>query len=163
MGRKIRRGLPLINHAILIDNRLLDERDRKAKLDGKRREDIRRWAQSCCVQPGDIVIVQRQSRSKGQSRFSPTRYTVTDEYNGNLVLNDGSNQFIKRYITQTKKVSQWQQHQKSADDEHQDFKNTKTDDTAPNNATETLHYNRKSDREKKPPAYLDQFVRRMEQ
>ncbi|XP_062557514.1 uncharacterized protein K02A2.6-like [Armigeres subalbatus] len=64
-GRKIRRGLPLMNHEkIVVNDALLDERDRKAKLDGKNREDIRRGARKCRVTAGDTVIVQRQVRSK---------------------------------------------------------------------------------------------------
>lgn len=166
LGRKIRRGLPLINHEkSVIDDALLDERDKKAKLEGKRREDTRRGARDCRVKPGDTVIVQRQFRSKGQSRFSPTRYTVADENNGSLVLHSGDGQSIKRHVTQTKKVSSWRKHHKDhkpagADAEQATKAEVKADRNAPSEGE--LHRNRRGNRSKKPPAYLDQYVRSVE-
>ncbi|XP_058827485.1 uncharacterized protein K02A2.6-like [Topomyia yanbarensis] len=105
LGRKIKRGLPLLDHRrAIIDDELLNNRDRKAKLDGKLREDSRRGARKCRVKPGDTVIIQRQVRSKGQSRFSSKRYEVTDENNGSLVLKDSDGQTIKRHVSQTRKI-----------------------------------------------------------
>ncbi|XP_053698986.1 uncharacterized protein LOC128745955 [Sabethes cyaneus] len=152
VGRKIRRGLPLIIRGkSLIDDALLDQRDRKAKLEGKRREDIRRGARECRVKVGDTVIIQRQLRTKGQSRFSPTRYRVTGENNGSLVLLSEDGQIIKRHITQTKRVFPWKNHRQTIDEKG----------VNPGNATAAG--DRKSSRIKKAPAYLDKYVRPIEQ
>ncbi|XP_062556606.1 uncharacterized protein K02A2.6-like [Armigeres subalbatus] len=107
-GRKIKRSLPLMTfERVEIDEELLSERDRDAKISGKHREDQRRGARPCRVRPGDTVIVERQTHGKGQSRFSPTRYTVTEDRNGSLTLNDNEGHMLKRHVSQTKKVSDW--------------------------------------------------------
>lgn len=164
-GRKIRRGLPLVNPGkTVVDDAMLDERDRKAKLEGKHREDSRRGARSCRVQPGDTVIIQRQFRSKGQPRFSPTRYTVADENNGSLVLHSEDGQSLRRHVTQTKKVSHCQNKSKSDEVQNPGV----ADDNEPNMTTSSAptaaedHTNRRS-RVKRAPAYLDQYVRSVEQ
>lgn len=77
MGRKIKRRLPLLRHAKADhDNELLDEKEREAKLKAKEREDARRGARKSNVKPGDTVIIERHTRTKGESRFDPLRYTV---------------------------------------------------------------------------------------
>ncbi|XP_065079207.1 uncharacterized protein K02A2.6-like [Ochlerotatus camptorhynchus] len=74
------------------DEDLLEKTDRESKLSGKRREDARRGARKCKVKPGDTVIVERHTRAKGDSRFAPKRYTVIQERNGSLTLNDDDGQ-----------------------------------------------------------------------
>lgn len=107
-GRKIRRGLPLIRRgkATFNDN-VLDARDRKSKTKAKAREDARRGARQCRIKPGDTVVVERQTRGKGESRFDSRKYTVTEERNGMLVLSDESGQILKRHVSQTKRVHHW--------------------------------------------------------
>lgn len=107
-GRKIKRGLPLIQHAKAdFDEDIMEFQDREAKLAGKRREDARRGARECRVKPGDEVVIERHHRSKGESRFSPTRYTVIEERNGSLTLNDDEGKVAKRHVSQTKKIRRW--------------------------------------------------------
>ncbi|XP_062541439.1 uncharacterized protein K02A2.6-like [Armigeres subalbatus] len=159
-GRKIRRGLPLMNHEkIVVNDALLDERDRKAKLDGKNREDIRRGARKCRITAGDTVIVQRQVRSKGQSRFSPTRYTVANENNGSLVLHNADGQSLKRHITQTRRVTHYPNIKTSEGDEHERYRNADSDIPIRKEHPD----NRKGDRVKRIPAYLEHYVRSVEQ
>ncbi|XP_055585140.1 uncharacterized protein K02A2.6-like [Uranotaenia lowii] len=107
-GRKIRRRLPLLcpGRSEFDDNEL-NERDRKSKLQGKRTEDSRRGAKACSVKPGDIVIVERVMRSKGESRFDPKRYTVIKERNGDLLLSDEMGQTLKRNVVHTRRVHEW--------------------------------------------------------
>ncbi|XP_055543182.1 uncharacterized protein K02A2.6-like [Wyeomyia smithii] len=104
-GRKIRRGLPLIyrGKAAFDDN----ARDHKSKIDAKVREDARRGARQCRIKREDTVVVERQVRSKGEPRFDPRRYTVTEERNGMLVLSDENGQTLKRHVSQTRKVYRW--------------------------------------------------------
>lgn len=142
-GRKIRRGLPLINPGKAHhDDKLIDERDQKAKLSGKQREDRRRGARQCRIVPGDTVIIERQSRSKGDSRFDPKRYTVTEERKGNLVLTGGDGQQLKRHVSQTKRVHVWRTPAR-------DDKETEVGEQRPS-------------REKKVPDYLKDYVRLVE-
>lgn len=152
MGRKVKRGLPLLSHQrVLIDNDLLDIKDRESKLKGKQREDSRRGARECRIKPGDTVIVQRQSRSKGQSRFSSNRYTVMKENNGTLILSDADGQTIKRHVTQTRKVFNWR---KPGDQNAND----KSDEPAQGEHANKPLANRLEKRVRKAPTYLEQYV-----
>ncbi|XP_058817380.1 uncharacterized protein K02A2.6-like [Topomyia yanbarensis] len=114
LGRKIKRGLPLLfpakaNH----DDELLNARDKKAKLQGKYLGDARRSAQNCRVKPGDTVIIELTSRTKGDSKFDTKRYTILEEKNGNLLLTDNEGRALRRHVSQTKKVCQWRDDEKT--------------------------------------------------
>lgn len=147
-GRKIRRRLPLVEfEKVDIDEDLLDERDRTAKLQGKAREDRRRSARECRVKPGDTVIVERQTRSKGDPRFAATKYTVIQEQNGNLTLNDGEGREVKRHVSQTRKVAEWRK-----SDSNQAGDSAGTDHAGPSNAAP------RKTRERKAPAYLKDYA-----
>ncbi|XP_062557068.1 uncharacterized protein K02A2.6-like [Armigeres subalbatus] len=107
-GRKIKRGLPLLNYGKNDHNDLLlDVRDREANLQSKEREDARRGAKVSKVKPGDTVVIERPSRGKGDSRFGLKRFTVVHENNGSLTLCDTEGHQLKRHVTQAKKVQQW--------------------------------------------------------
>ncbi|XP_055542568.1 uncharacterized protein K02A2.6-like [Wyeomyia smithii] len=145
-GRRIKRGLPLFdrgqtNH----DDDALNKRDREMKLKAKEREDIRRGARKCQLKPGDTVIIERQLRSKGISRFGTQRYTVMEERNGNLLLTDDDGRTLKRHVSQTKKVSEWRDQPRSTGRSHQEDKNNKPLERAV--------------RDRRSPKYLQDFVR----
>lgn len=107
-GRKIKRGLPLLCRGkATFDDDLLNARDRESKIQAKNREDAKRGARQCRVEPGDTVVVERQARAKAESRFDPRKYTVIEERNGMLVLSDECGQILKRHVSQTKKVYEW--------------------------------------------------------
>ncbi|XP_058449301.1 uncharacterized protein K02A2.6-like [Malaya genurostris] len=149
LGRKIKRRLPLLHHKKADhDENLLDVKDREAKLKAKVREDTRRGARESRVKPGDTVIIERLSRIKGDSRFDPLRYTVIEENNGNLVLCDKDGRILKRHVCQTKKVHTW----RSTD--------TPTEDTICSKDEEPL---RRSTREKRVPAHLENFIQELEE
>ncbi|XP_065081990.1 uncharacterized protein K02A2.6-like [Ochlerotatus camptorhynchus] len=158
MGRKIKRGLPLLRHeSSTIDDDLFEQRDRESKLLAKQREDARRGARQCRVKPGDIVIVERSSRAKGETRFSPMRYTVVEEQNGSLTLSNEAGQILKRHVSQTKKVCTWRD----------------SSDTVPENQAEPAQQakpaqqaepvqqadQQNSTRKKRTPAYLKDYVK----
>ncbi|XP_062537773.1 uncharacterized protein K02A2.6-like [Armigeres subalbatus] len=104
--KKSQKGLPLLKRVnVHHDEELLNKRDREAKLRGKKTEDSRRSARKCRVKPGDVVIVERQMRAKGDSRFDSKRYTVIEETNGSLLLVDEDGSTLKRHVTQTKKYT----------------------------------------------------------
>lgn len=143
LGRKIKRGLPLLVHKKAdYDDNVLNMKDQEAKERSKQREDARRGARECCVKPGDTVIVERSNRGKGDTRFGPQRYTVMEEHNGNLVLNNDG-QILKRHVSQTKKVCEWR-YESLAND-------PPTDDNQ-----------KRPSREKKAPAYLKNYVQSVE-
>lgn len=152
-GRKIKRGLPLLNYSKSEhEDRLLNARDREAKLLSKKREDARRGAKVTRVKPGDTVIVERPSRGKGDSRFSPKRFTVMQEKNGSLILCDSAGQQLKRHVTQTKKVQQWRQTtQSKALEERSNFVRPARDSSR-----------ERPRREKRPPSYLSEYTQAVE-
>lgn len=150
-GRKIKRGLPLLHHeSSNIDNDLLDQRDREAKLVAKQREDVRRDARPCRVKPGDVVIVERSSRAKGETRFSPIRFTVVEEQNGSLTLTNDAGQVLKRHVSQTKKVHPWRDH------------NAKAADNPEGDQPDQATAEKRSTRDRKAPAYLKDYVKVVE-
>ncbi|XP_062542479.1 uncharacterized protein K02A2.6-like [Armigeres subalbatus] len=154
VGRKIKRGLPLLDYGrIFHDEQLLDVRDREAKLLSKRREDTRRGAKENKVKPGHTVIVERQSRTKGDSRFSSKRYTVTEERNGHLVLCDAEGQLLRRHVSQTKKVGDWRG-EKSVEAPRRDSDSI--------NPAGESHHDRPQ-REKRLPSYLSEYALTVEQ
>lgn len=60
---------------------------------------------TCRVKPGDVVIIERHTRTKGDTRFDTKRHTVLEKRNSSLVLSDEAGRVIKRQVTQTKKRS----------------------------------------------------------
>lgn len=146
MGRKIKRRLPLLDYQRAdYNNDTLDAKDRKAKLLGKEREDARRGARECRVKPGDTVIVERQNKLKGESRFDHQRYTVLEEVNGSLTLSRNG-QILKRHVTQTKKVGEW--------------RNLDDDEISSGTAVDEPEKEvRRSVRQKTSPVYLQNYVR----
>ncbi|XP_055590375.1 uncharacterized protein K02A2.6-like [Uranotaenia lowii] len=148
-GRKIKRNLPLMQHEnISIDNELLDQRDREAKLEAKEREDTRRNARKSRVGPGDVVIVERASRAKGETRFSPTRYTVVEEHNGNLTISNDTGIIRKRHISQTKKVHPWRKADDEQNSEHQHC----------HQQNQNVQQQLRPMRERNKPGYLKDYV-----
>ncbi|XP_055542930.1 uncharacterized protein K02A2.6-like [Wyeomyia smithii] len=152
-GRKIRRGLPLLNYGKSgYDEQLLDERDREAKLLSKKREDYRRGAKTNKVKPGDTVIVERTARGKGDSRFDIKRFTVMQERNGSLILCDADGRQLKRHVSQTKKVQQWRESWSP-----KTFKGRRNSmDPVDEGPRE------RSRRKKRPPSYLSDYMRVVE-
>lgn len=107
-GRKIRRRLPLLTSSKVHHNdEVINRRDYDAKTKGKINEDSKRGARECRIRPGDTVVVARQTRMKGESRFLPTRYTVVEQRSGNLTLVDDDGGELRRHVTQTRKVHEW--------------------------------------------------------
>lgn len=101
------------------DEDLLNKRDRESKLQAKQREDLRRSARVCRIKPGDVVIVERVSRSKGEARFGEKRYTVMEEEHGNLLLVYEEGGTLKRHVSQTKKVCEWVENRQNTPEDHE--------------------------------------------
>ncbi|XP_055589367.1 uncharacterized protein K02A2.6-like [Uranotaenia lowii] len=110
MGRKIKRGLPLLERGKSdYNDDLLNQKDREIKLKSKACEDVRRGAKTSSVKSGDTVIIERQTKMKGDSRFHVKRFTVIKEENGSLLLADDEGRTVKRHVSQTKKVHPWRE------------------------------------------------------
>ncbi|XP_065087250.1 uncharacterized protein K02A2.6-like [Ochlerotatus camptorhynchus] len=146
MGRKIKRGLPLLEYGQSdFDDQLLSARDRDVKLKGKDHEDRRRGAKRNTVMPGDIVIVERQTKGKGDTRFHVKRFTVIKEKNGSLLLADDEGHTVKRHVSQTKKVHTWRDSSRTSTEKQMDTESSK-----------------RPARERKTPSYLFDYVRLMQ-
>ena len=146
-GRKIKRGLPLLEHdKSTFDENRLQQKDEEAKLAGKQREDARHGARYCKIKPGDEVIIERYNRSKGDSRFSSSRHTVMEERNGSLILSDNHGKLLKRHVSQTKKVRPWRDLQRSGNGNHQETTNTSPD------------ISKRQSRERRAPAFLSDYA-----
>lgn len=190
LGRKIMRGLPLLDRAkINVDDELLNQKDRDSKLRAKYQADNRRHARECLVKPGDNVVVERQHRSKGETRFSLKRYTVLEENNGNLLLVDDDGVTMKRHVSQTKKIYAWRNSErdhpnneyggKGVDKRYTVIPGTGVDvpmeraessegtvstqqSATEEGGTGATSAKQRPMRDKRAPAYLDHYVRSME-
>lgn len=163
MGRRVRRGLPLLRRGkVTIDEELMDTRDRESKLKSKTREDIKRGARKCRIKPGDTVVVARQTRAKAESRFDPRRYTVKEERNGMLVLIDEDGQVLKRHVSLTRRVHDWRLPDKpysvGTGRNNSDPVTSRHPLSRAEDNDEGPQVSRRSAREKRPPAYLKNFV-----
>lgn len=164
MGRKIKRGLPLLSRGkAKFDDDLLSTRDRESKILAKQREDLRRGARPCRIKPGDTVVVERQTRAKAESRFDPRKYTVIEEKSGMLVLNDTNGQVLKRHVSQTKKVHDWRQPREISKPGEPEGVNNSPDstqcpvgETTGTDSTPVVTW--RPVREKRAPAYLKNYI-----
>ncbi|XP_038110418.1 uncharacterized protein LOC6043750 [Culex quinquefasciatus] len=84
--RKIKRGLPLLLRGRTEhDDLVFDARDPEAKIKSKAREDTHRGAKRSTVKPGDAVLIERQSKAKGETlnqKGSEVARTPTDHSRG---------------------------------------------------------------------------------
>lgn len=104
-ARKLRRSLPLAGSAIYapdIDSIRVRDHDEKEK--GKLREDKKRGARESRIMVGDKVVLRRGTKRKGESNYNPTELEVTGKRKGDLTMETGDGQIVKRHITMAKKV-----------------------------------------------------------
>lgn len=166
-GRKIRRRLPLLHPGKAeIDEKRFEGKDKRTKMAAKRREDSRRGARDCRVKPGDFVVVERHVRAKGDTRFDPQRFTVMKGDNGSLTLCNEEGQTIRRHVTQTRKVHEWRDENRTPgrDESHPRDRaesHPRDEDVSRSrdkNAGEDREVLRRPTREKRAPAHLKDFV-----
>lgn len=168
MGRKIRRGLPLLCPGkATFDDDQLNERDYESKLRAKEREDSRRGARGCRVKPGDKVVVERLLRAKAEPRFDPHKFTVTEEKNGMLILSDEAGRTMRRHVSQTRKVYDWEKpatYSSSSDIVNESVHSDTSSHPAqePHSAEEVLSHCepkvQRPARERRAPTYLDSYI-----
>lgn len=123
------------------------------------------------MKPGDTVVVERHNRSKGETRFLPKKYTVAQEKNGSLVLNDEDGVSLKRDVSQTKRVHQWRddntEHdtgtRKYATDTGVDETNNPAGGMATGTAGKPDDGPTRDARKRKPPSYLSDYVRSVQE
>lgn len=164
MGRKIKRGLPLLCPGkASYDDDLLNARDRDSKIQGKDREDRRRGARECRVKPEDQVVIERQVRGKAESRFDPRKYTVLEEKDGMLVLSDEAGQILKRHVSQTKKVYDWRPASPEKVSSDVNDEPAQRPASASQEKKDAPEINRRSTRNRQVPTYLENYVHVAEQ
>jgi Integrase core domain len=103
---RIRRGsLPVTGSAeVKVNREELRERDTKEKLKAKVREDAKRGARGTTISKGDLVLVKRGIKTKNQTTFAPTAYTVKEIKHGDAMLTGPNGERLKRNVTQLKQV-----------------------------------------------------------
>lgn len=105
-GRKLRRALPLAGTAMAdINHEQLRERDWNEKLRAKEREDLKRGAKETTVQAGDVVVLRRANRRKGETNFDPTELEVIATQNGDITMRRPDGGVVRRNVTMVKKVT----------------------------------------------------------
>lgn len=104
-GRKLRRGLPLLaSAAVAIVDEQIRQRDWTEKMKSKSREDVKRSAKDTSIKVGDKVVLLRTHRSKGDTRFGPTTYTVVKKNRGDLEVQAEDGRTFRRSVTFAKKI-----------------------------------------------------------
>jgi RNase H-like domain found in reverse transcriptase/Integrase zinc binding domain/Integrase core domain len=105
-GRKLRGKLPLLVEPLTrTDHKAIRARDWLEKSKAKIREDTNRSAKDTSIKVGDIVVVLRAQRSKGQSRFGETKFRVNEKHRGDLqIMSLDGKQNLRRNVTFVKKV-----------------------------------------------------------
>lgn len=151
-NRKVRRGLPLMGTTTTTHaDAAIRERDTSEKEEAKAREDERRGAKDIRIEVGDTVVIMRNARAKGDSRFDPTtRWEVTARNRGDLELQAPDGRVTKRNVTMVKRLVQPESPELPVVDEE-----VQVQQTAPDLQAET----RRSTRLRKPPAHWDMYVR----
>ena len=104
-GRRLRLGLPIVRTAqASVDFEAMRERDRVSKTKKKIAEDYRRGATEPDIEPGDLVVLRRETKLKGQSTFNPEELIVAERRGGDLTLLGEDGRIVRRDITKTRKL-----------------------------------------------------------
>lgn len=104
-GRKLRRNLPIIGGArVEIDRQTLQETDRLQKNHAKTSEDKKRQAKESKFEVGDVVVLLKTSRGKGEPRFDPAPYRITECRQGDFTIEGKDGKIMKRNVTHLKRL-----------------------------------------------------------
>lgn len=104
-GRRLRRALPSYRATMVErDDQEIRRTDWRRKMKMKEYADKRRGAQESRVHAGDKVVVEREHRRKGETRFRPDEWTVVEQRKGDLTLEDGNGVKLRRAVTKTKRL-----------------------------------------------------------
>lgn len=87
-----------------MDDDGIREHDWEIKMRSKDREDKNRGAKNSDIQVGDIVVVARHMRAKGDAPFAGKEFKVTRKRRGDLELIANDGQKLERNVTQVRKL-----------------------------------------------------------
>jgi RNase H-like domain found in reverse transcriptase/Reverse transcriptase (RNA-dependent DNA polymerase)/Integrase zinc binding domain len=105
MGRHLRRGLPsMLPVHVRVDTEAMRERDSEEKAKKKEYEDARRHAKRPRIEVGDKVVLEREDKRKGESRFDEEELTVQETRRGDLTLVPACGKPIRRDITKVRRL-----------------------------------------------------------
>lgn len=175
-GRKLRRNLPMIVAGTTAStDEGIRERDWRAKMKAKERDDLKRGAKYSDIKVGDKVYVSRPTKAKGETRFDPTEFTVIAKNHGTLELLSPLGNVLKRTVTFVKKVVERRQEMTAIDLEVAPVEprvsesganqatpapvEPRASESGAEQATPLSGDVRKSKRHKKSPVYLGDYVR----
>lgn len=124
--------------------------------------DAKRSAQFSSIGIGDKVFVARQNKLKGQTNFDPTEFTVISKRHGTLELLSALGNVITRTITFVRKVPDRRTSLKELMDTEQDLPQPMEVDEPTHEQTSSSgpvdDPPRRSERTKRPPANLRDFI-----
>lgn len=104
-GRRLRRSLPIHGSVkVAINDAEIRDTDWANKLKAKDREDKRRGARESRIQVGDMVVVERDNRKKGETKFRHEDWKVTSRRDGDLTMMNDDGVELRRAITKVRMV-----------------------------------------------------------
>lgn len=104
-GRKLRRDLPLLGETgVEIDKQKLRVTDQALKDRAKTMEDKKRQAKDSNLEIGDMVVILKSVRGKGEPRFDPTPYKIIDCKKGDFTIEASNGKIMRRNVTHLKRL-----------------------------------------------------------
>lgn len=165
-GRKLRRDLPLLGETgVEIDKHKLRATDQALKDRAKIMEDRNRQAKDSELKVGDMVVVLKSVRAKGEPRFDPTPCRITSCKRGDFTVESSSGKVMKRNVTHLKRL-----HRRSIGDKGKAPEESKSSDIfqQPQQKSKRIGKQpqltepRRSARIAKLPKHFDLYVRLLE-
>lgn len=153
-NRNIRTKLPEIT--VKVKDKRLRERDKCKKIKMKIASDTRKNAKKCYLKRGDTVLVKQQKRNKITAPYNHKPYEITNK-KGSMITAEREGHRITR-------DSSFFKHVKNAEpvnppgSKETFSKNNEEDDKDSVIVEENIPELRRSNRERRPPSYLKDYV-----
>lgn len=134
----------------------LRERDRYKKMKMKIASDTKKKAKKCSLKPGDTVLVKQQKRNKITTPFNHKPYEITSK-KGSMITAEREDHRVTRDSSFFKHVKNAEPVNPSVSNETSS-KNNDEDDNDSVILEENTPELRRSNRERRPPSYLKDYV-----
>lgn len=153
-NRNIRTKLPEIT--VKMKDKRLRERDRYKKMKMKIASDTKKKAKKCSLKPGDTVLVKQQKRNKITTPFNHKPYEITSK-KGSMITAEREDHRVTRDSSFFKHVKNAEPVNPSVSNETSS-KNNEEDENDSVIVEENTPELRRSNRERRPPSYLKDYV-----
>ena len=141
-----------------LDYDRLGLRDKSEKETAKSREDKKRKARGSRIEAGDTVVLKREVRLKGESKYSPERFEVIKNLNGSLIMRASDGRTVQRYITFAKRCEGNQDTSSGEDEDEEADTEDEAGGVQPQDQDENNERRMGSTRLRKAPAHLKDFI-----